>query len=159
MKAIRIVARTPGVERLHLIAHSRGTDTLTSALAALSAEAYALQSSPEREFHIGNVVLVAPDIDGDVALTKIFKVFSDPDLPFGGKPDPGAIMPPSPGLRVTLYVSPDDKASCYSANSLPRWGSRVDMTAAGYAEAKVNSGVTVSDPILGAERAPPGRTL
>ena len=110
LKAIRIVARTPGVERLHLIAHSRGTDTLTSALAALSAEAYALQSSPGREFHIGNVVLVAPDIDGDVALTKIFKVFSDPDLPFGGKPDPGAIMPPSPGLRVTLYVSPDDKA-------------------------------------------------
>ena len=81
-----------------------------SPLASLSAEAYALQSSPDREFRIGNVVLVAPDLDGDVALTKIFKVFSDPDLPFGGKPDPGAIMPPSPGLRVTLYVSPDDKA-------------------------------------------------
>ena len=32
----------------------------------------------------------------------------DPDLPFGGKADPGALIPPSPGLRVTLYVSPDD---------------------------------------------------
>jgi esterase/lipase superfamily enzyme len=62
-------------------------------LAQLSAEAYTLQSSPDREFHIGNVVLVAPDLDGDVALTKIFKVFSDPDLPFGGKADPAPSSP------------------------------------------------------------------
>ncbi|HET7204430.1 MAG TPA: alpha/beta hydrolase [Steroidobacteraceae bacterium] len=110
LKLIRIVGRTPGVERIHLIAHSRGTDTLTSALAALSVEAYGLRSSPDREYHIGNVVLVAPDLDGDVALTKIFKVFSDPDLPFGGKADAGALIPPAPGLRVTVYVSPDDKA-------------------------------------------------
>jgi esterase/lipase superfamily enzyme len=110
LKVIRIIGRTPGVERIHLIAHSRGADTLASALGELSVEAYTLRSSPDREFHIGNVVLVAPDLDADVALTKIFKVFSDPDLPFGGRADPGAVIPPSPGLRVTLYVSPDDKA-------------------------------------------------
>lgn len=109
-KAIRIIGRTPGVERIHFIAHSRGADTLASALAELSAEAYMLRSSPGREFRIGNVILVAPDLDGDVALTKIFKVFSDPDLPFGEKADPNALLPPSPGLRVTVYVSPDDKA-------------------------------------------------
>ena len=34
---------------------SRGTDTLASALAELSVEAYALQSSLDREFHIGDV--------------------------------------------------------------------------------------------------------
>jgi esterase/lipase superfamily enzyme len=110
VKVIRIVGRTPGVERVHLIAHSRGTDTLATALAQLSAEAHILRSSPDREFHVGNVVLVAPDLDGDVALSKIFRVFSDPDLPFGGNADPGAVIPPSPGLRVTCYVSPDDKA-------------------------------------------------
>jgi esterase/lipase superfamily enzyme len=110
VKLIRIVGRTPGVERVHLIAHSRGTNTLSSALAELSAEAYTLRSSPEREFHIGNVVLIAPDLDGDVAVTKIFKVFSDPDLPFGDSPDSKAVIPPAPGLCVTLYVSPDDKA-------------------------------------------------
>lgn len=110
VKAIRIIAGTPGVERLHLLAHSRGAATLASALAELSAEAYMLQSSPTREFRIGNVVLMAPDVDADVALSKIFKVFSDPDLPFGGKPEPGAVIPPSPGLEVTIYVSPDDKA-------------------------------------------------
>ena len=110
VKVIRIVGRTPGVERVHLIAHSRGTDTVATALAQLSAEAYMLRSSPDREFHIANVVLVAPDLDGDVAITKIFKVFSDPDLPFGEKAEPDALVPPALGLRVTLYVSPDDKA-------------------------------------------------
>jgi esterase/lipase superfamily enzyme len=110
LKVIRIVGKTPGVERVHLIGHSRGTDTLASALAQLGAEAYMLRSSPDREFHLGNVILVAPDLDHDVAVTKIFKVFSDPDLPFGERPDPGALLPPSPGLRVTVYVSPDDKA-------------------------------------------------
>ena len=130
VKAIRIVARTPGVERIHLIGHSRGSDTLASAVAQLSVEAYTLQSSPEREFRIGNVVLVAPDLDGDVALTKIFKVFSDPDLPFGGKADPGARIPPSPGLRVTFYVSPDDKALATASwlfGSIARLG-RIDAT-------------------------------
>ncbi len=130
VKVIRIVGRTPGVERVHLIAHSRGTDTLASALAELSVEAYALQSSPDREFHIGNVVLVAPDLDGDVALTKIFKVFSDPDLPFGRKADPDAVIPPSPGLRVTFYVSPDDKAlatASWMFGSIARLG-RIDAS-------------------------------
>lgn len=130
-KAIRIVARTPGVERLHLIAHSRGTDALASALAALSVEAYTLRSSPDREFRLGNVVLVASDLDGDVALTKIFKVFSDPDLPFGGAADPGAHIPPSQALRVTLYVSPEDKAIAAASwlfGSIARLG-QIDATA------------------------------
>lgn len=130
VKAIRIIAGTPGVHRIHLLAHSRGAATLASALAELSAEAYMLQSSPAREFHIGNVVLVAPDIDADVALTKIFRVFSDPDLPFGGKPRPGAVIPPSPGLRVTVYVSPDDKALAaadWLVGSIARLG-RIDTT-------------------------------
>jgi esterase/lipase superfamily enzyme len=130
LKTIRIIGQTPGVERIHLIAHSRGTDTLASALAELSVEAYALQSSPDREFHIGNVVLVAPDLDGDVALTKIFKVFSDPDLPFGGKADPGALIPSATGLKVTLYVSPDDKALAtanWLMGSIARLG-RIDAT-------------------------------
>ena len=128
VKVIRIVGRTPGVERVHLIAHSRGTDTVATALAQLSAEAYMLRSSPDREFHIGNVVLVAPDLDGDVAITKIFKVFSDPDLPFGEKAQPSALIPPAPGLRVTLYVSPDDKAIAtvsWLSGSIARLG-RID---------------------------------
>jgi esterase/lipase superfamily enzyme len=130
LKTIRIIGRTPGVERIHLIAHSRGTDTVTSALAALSVEAYGLRSSPDREYHLGDVVLVAPDLDGDIAVSKIFKVFSDPDLPFGGKSDAGALIPPSRRLKVTLYVSPDDKALATAGwlmGSIARLG-RVDSS-------------------------------
>jgi len=128
LKTIRILAGTPGLQRIHLLAHSRGTDTLATALSELSAEAYMLRSSPTGEFHIGNVILIAPDIDGDVALTKIFKVFSDPDLPFAGHSDPAAVIPPSPGFRVTLYVSPNDKALATSSwlfGSVARLG-RID---------------------------------
>jgi esterase/lipase superfamily enzyme len=130
VKAIRIIARTPGLERIHFIAHSRGCDTLASALAELSVEAYFRQSSPTREFHIGNVVLVAPDLDGDVAVMKIFKVFSDPDLPFGTEPDADAIIPPAPELKLTVYVSHDDKALAVAGwlfGSIARLG-RIDPT-------------------------------
>jgi esterase/lipase superfamily enzyme len=75
-------------------------------------------------------VLIAPDLDGDVAVTKLFKVFSDPDLPFGGNPDPDAVIPPAPGLQVTLYVSPDDKAIATASwlyGSIARLG-RIDAT-------------------------------
>ena len=48
VKVIRIIGGTPGLDRIHFVAHSRGTDTLASALAALSAEAYTLRkSSPD----------------------------------------------------------------------------------------------------------------
>ncbi|MGE5730797.1 MAG: alpha/beta hydrolase [Gemmatimonas sp.] len=130
LKTIRIIAGTPGLEKIHLLAHSRGTDTLATALAELSAEAYMQRSSPTDEFRIGNVVLIAPDIDGDVALTKIFKVFSDPDLPFGTHAEPTAVIPPSLGFNVTLYVSPDDKALAASSKlfgSIARLG-RLDVT-------------------------------
>ena len=130
VKVIRIIAATPGLERIHFIAHSRGADTLASALAELSVEAYGRKSSPTREFHIGNVILVAPDLDGDVAVMKIFKVFSDPDRPFGAEADASAIIPPSPGLRLTIYVSPDDKAIATAGwlfGSIARLG-RIDAT-------------------------------
>ena len=39
-QAIRLIAETPGVERIHLIAHSRGTDVLASAVRELNIEAY-----------------------------------------------------------------------------------------------------------------------
>ena len=51
-------------------------------------------------------------------------------MPFGERPDPGAIIPPSPGLKLTLYVSPDDKAlaiSSWMSGSIARLG-RIDAT-------------------------------
>jgi esterase/lipase superfamily enzyme len=128
LKTIRIMAQTPGVQRVHLLAHSRGTDIAATALAELSVEAYALGNTLARQYNIGNVVLMAPDIDGDVALSKIFKVFSDPDLPLNGKARPYAALEFSPDFKITIYASPDDKAletSGWLFGSIARLG-RID---------------------------------
>jgi esterase/lipase superfamily enzyme len=109
-KAIRTIADTPGLERIHIMAHSRGTDVLASALSELSYEAYMQQSTLPRRFKLGHIVLMAPDMDADVAPAKIFAILSDPDVPYGGAPNPRVVIPPLVGFHLTIYVSPDDKA-------------------------------------------------
>jgi hypothetical protein len=42
---------------------------------------------------VKNVVLLAPDIDADVAAAKIFGVVSDPDLTYGAAPQPRRVFP------------------------------------------------------------------
>lgn len=124
-KTIRTIATTPGVERIHLIAHSRGTDVLVTALSDLVEEAYTQQSHFARRYKIGNVVLMAPDIDADVAVAKMFKALSDPDLPYGQAPNPTVVFERVPGFHLTGYVSPDDKALAASSwlfGSLARLG-------------------------------------
>jgi len=44
-KAVRIIAEARGVERLHLLAHSRGTDLLANVAQQLAIEAYVSRSS------------------------------------------------------------------------------------------------------------------
>ncbi len=112
-QAIRLIAQTPGVERIHLMAHSRGTDVLASALRELNIEAYIGGASVADRFKVKNVVLLAPDIDADVAAAKIFGVVSDPDLPYGGASQPRKVFP-GPGLRITSYMSAGDKALTFS---------------------------------------------
>lgn len=108
-KAIRIIAETKGVERLHLLAHSRGTDVLASIVQQLAIEAYVSRSSLWQRYKIANAVFFAPDIDLDVASSKLFAWVSDPDLAFGSKSSPGAFPPQGP-MHLTVYSSPGDKA-------------------------------------------------
>lgn len=108
-KAIRIVAEAQGVERLHLLAHSRGTDVLASVVQQLSIEAYVSRSSMWQRYKLANVVFFAPDIDLDVASSKMFAWVSDPDLAFGSKSRPSTVPPQGP-LHLTVYSSPGDKA-------------------------------------------------
>ena len=127
-KTIRMIADTPGLEKLHLLAHSRGTDVLASAISEFQTEGYITQTPAAKRLKIGNIVLLAPDIDIDVAPTKIWKIVSDPDLPYGTVPNPRAVIPPTAGFHMTVYASPDDKAlaaSSWLAGSLNRLG-RVD---------------------------------
>ena len=127
-QAIRLIAQTPGVERIHLMAHSRGADVLASALRELNIEAYIGGDSVADRFKLKNIVLLAPDIDADVAAAKIFSVVSDPDLAYGAAPQPRKVFS-GPGVHITAYVSSSDKAltlSQFLFGSLVRLG-RVDV--------------------------------
>ena len=116
-KTIRVIADTPGLEQIHLLAHSRGTDLLATAVSDLSVEAYITQTTLARRFKLGNIVLIAPDLDIDVAPTKKWKTGSDPDLPYGNTSNPGGVFP-SPEFHITVYVSPNDKALAASGRVL-----------------------------------------
>ena len=122
---IRAIAGTPGLQKIHLLAHSRGTDVLVTAVSELSVEAYTQQSNLAQRYKIGNIVLMAPDLDPDVAVAKIFKVASDPDAPYGSAPNPNVVFQRMPGFRITVYASPEDKALATSGwlfGSLMRLG-------------------------------------
>ena len=129
-KVIRTIADTPGLERIHILAHSRGTDVLATALSELSFESYMQQTTLPRRLKLGNVVLLAPDLDVEVAPEKILAIISDPDVPYGATPDAHAVFRALSPFHLTIYVSPDDKALATSSwlfGSLARLG-RVDTT-------------------------------
>ena len=121
-KAIRAIGQTEGVHGVHIIAHSRGTDVLASAFQQLSEEAYVSRFSNTENLKVRNIVLFAPDIDIDVAATKIFDVFSDPDVPYGPKKNPNAAIPGS--FHLTIYSSPGDQALGLSSSI---FGSRLRL--------------------------------
>jgi Prealbumin-like fold domain len=52
----------------------------------------------------------------------------------------------SPVLGLLKWVTSGATSQCFSSNSLPCWGNRVNLSAAGFAEGAVNS-TTVTDPI------------
>ncbi|OOO36401.1 hypothetical protein BS628_12130 [Agrobacterium radiobacter] len=108
-KAIRIISETKGVERLHLLAHSRGTDVLASVIQQLAIEAYVSRSSLWERYKIANAVFFAPDIDLDVASSKLFAWVSDPDLAFGRRASP-SMLPTQGAMHLTIYSSRRDEA-------------------------------------------------
>ena len=75
----------------------------------LGFETYVAKSSLSARLKVANIVLFAPDIDVDVASSKIFDVASDPDLSYGsGKKPKGSF--PQGDLHLTVYSSPNHKA-------------------------------------------------
>jgi esterase/lipase superfamily enzyme len=90
---IRRLAETPGVEKIHLLAHSRGTDVLTAASRELMLENRGSGVDPMSRFKIENVVLAAPDLDIDVTLQRL--VAERLSLEVG---------------EVTIYTSQGDRA-------------------------------------------------
>ena len=106
-KMIRMIAQTPGVEGIHLLAHSRGTALLLSAFRELVSESIVYGVAPQDYLKLNNLILFAPDIDADVALQKMEIFASDPDMLTRWPSDK---LPDTLSGRLTLYTSPKDRA-------------------------------------------------
>jgi esterase/lipase superfamily enzyme len=106
-KTIRILAATPGVQGLQLLAHSRGTAVMLKAVHDLALEAIAAGKEPLNRYKIDNLVLFSPDIDVDIAAQQITGLISDPDL---ATVWPEGRLPRMLKGRLTIYASPEDRA-------------------------------------------------
>lgn len=92
-EVLGFIASFPEVERIHIIAHSRGTDVAVAALRELTIAARAAGVDPVEKYKIHNFILAAPDLDLQVATQRI-----------GGDRLSMSVN------RFTIYSSPADKA-------------------------------------------------
>jgi esterase/lipase superfamily enzyme len=106
-KTLRLIAAEPGVERVHLLAHSRGTAVALDAVNLLFTESIAAGKEPIESFRFGELVLFSPDVDLDIAAQRITGFISDPDLISVW---PSRRLPRALGGRLTIYSSPEDRA-------------------------------------------------
>ncbi len=70
-ETLRFLASFPEVEKIHIVAHSRGTDVAIAAVRELTISARAAGIDPKAKFKIHNLVLAAPDLDVQVAVQRI----------------------------------------------------------------------------------------
>ncbi len=90
---IQLLASFSEVERINILAHSRGTDVTTTALRELIIEARAAGRSPYDVYRIENLIMAAPDIDFDIVRQRLIAEKIGPA--FG---------------RITVYTTDSDKA-------------------------------------------------
>jgi len=87
---LRMLATCPEIEKVNVIAHSRGTDVLTTAIRELHMECGGEPSATRDRFRFGRLVLAAPDLDIDVmrqrgGATKLGSVFERTTVYFRGQ--------------------------------------------------------------------------
>lgn len=92
-KVLSYISSFPEVEKIHVIAHSRGADVAVAALRELTIGARTAGIDPVKRYKIHNFVLAAPDLDLQVARQRI-----------GGDHLALSVN------RFTIYSSPQDKA-------------------------------------------------
>lgn len=105
---LRALVETPGLEKIHILAHSRGTDVATSAIRELMLSYRAAGKDSRAALKLGNLVLVAPDLDIQVVQQTLVAE--------------GMIGVPE---RFTVYISPRDRAlllSSWMMDSVKRLG-------------------------------------
>ena len=96
-RVISYIASFPEVEKINIIAHSRGTDVAVTALRELTIAARAEGVQTREKYKIHNFVLAAPDLDAQVFVQRIVGDF----LTLSAD-------------RFTIYTSPGDKAIGWS---------------------------------------------
>lgn len=92
-EVLRILASIPNVDRIHIIAHSRGADIMTTALRELIIEARAAGEIPRETLKIENLILAAPDLDFGIVRQRLIAEKFGPA--FG---------------QITVYMNQDDAA-------------------------------------------------
>ena len=90
---LRTLASVPGLREVHILAHSRGTDVITTALRELKIEYEAAGRDPREALKLGNLVLAAPDLDYEVVRQRL-------------SAERVTMLP----RRVTIYLSQNDLA-------------------------------------------------
>lgn len=92
-QVLRLLTQVEGLERLHVVAHSRGTDVTTTALREMIIAERAAGRNPRRTLRVENLIMAAPDLDFGVVRQRLIAERFGPA--FG---------------RITVYMNPDDSA-------------------------------------------------
>ena len=92
-ESLRILSGIDAIERIHIIAHSRGTDITTTALRELVIEARARGLDPRDALKVENLILAAPDIDYGIVKQRLIAEQFGPA--FG---------------KITIYMNENDSA-------------------------------------------------
>jgi len=92
-QTLRLLAGVPGLDRIHIIAHSRGSDVAATALRELVIESRAAGRDPRDVYRIENLILAAPDLDFSVVRQRL--IAEQFGTAFG---------------RITVYMNPGDGA-------------------------------------------------
>ncbi|MEM7227560.1 MAG: alpha/beta hydrolase [Planctomycetota bacterium] len=90
---LRLLASVPELEKIHILAHSRGTDVTLTALREISLIEAGRGRSPREVLKLGNLILAAPDLDLEVTIQR-----TNPDNVTAA------------AERLTIYVSERDEA-------------------------------------------------
>ncbi len=88
---LRMLADTPGLERIQIVAHSRGTDIATTALRELIIAERSAGRDPRATLKVDALILAAPDLDFGVVGQRLVAERFGPA--FG---------------QITAYLNPDD---------------------------------------------------
>jgi esterase/lipase superfamily enzyme len=103
-ETLRTLFKNPEIENIHIIAHSRGTDVVTTTLRELIIENRASGGNPRQDMRIENLILAAPDLVCGIIKQRLMAEQFGPA--FG---------------KITIYTSQDDSAlgiSQWLTNSL-----------------------------------------